>query len=141
SGSSSTSSIHVASRRIRPSARADVSRFLFVVPPFAGHVNVTVSVGYALRTRGHEVAWALHPSIVGRLLPRDATVYPLDEGLAVERMAEVRASWLPWVASLKLAAELMVGLARDMLPGVEAAIDDFGADVVVADHLALAGPF
>ena len=35
-----------------------MARFLFVVPPFAGHVNPTIPVAAELVSRGHEVAWA-----------------------------------------------------------------------------------
>ena len=40
-----------------------MSRFLFVVPPMAGHVNPTLPVGRELAARGHDVAWAGPPEV------------------------------------------------------------------------------
>ena len=34
-----------------------MSRFLFVVPPMARHVNPTLPVGRELAARSHDVAW------------------------------------------------------------------------------------
>lgn len=35
-----------------------MSKFLFVVPPFFGHINPSLSIGRTLLEKGHEVAWA-----------------------------------------------------------------------------------
>ena len=50
-----------------------MSRFLFVVPPFTGHVNPTIGVALELERRGHEVAWAGVPGATEALLPPGAT--------------------------------------------------------------------
>lgn len=50
-----------------------MKRFLFVVPPFAGHVYPTISVARKLAAEGHQVAWAGHAKAICDLLPRDAT--------------------------------------------------------------------
>ncbi|GDY39982.1 hypothetical protein SANT12839_008640 [Streptomyces antimycoticus] len=50
-------------------------RFLFVVPPLVGHVNPTLGVAAELTARGHQVAWAGMPEVVGRLTGQGATVY------------------------------------------------------------------
>ncbi|ETZ20495.1 hypothetical protein N824_05800 [Pedobacter sp. V48] len=34
-----------------------MSKFLFVVPPFFGHISPTLSVGASLIANGHEVKW------------------------------------------------------------------------------------
>lgn len=119
-----------------------MSRFLFVVPPLAGHVNPTAAVGAELAARGHGVAWAGHPGVVGPLLPAGATLYPAGDGLGPEALEEIHARWLHLrgFAALKaLWEEVLVPLAEAMAPGVGAAIDDFAPDVVVADQQALAG--
>ena len=54
-----------------------MSRFLFVVPPMAGHVNPTLAVGRELAARGHEVAWAGPEEVVAELMPREATFVPV----------------------------------------------------------------
>src|SRR5260221_6031595 len=34
-----------------------MAKFLFVVPPFFGHISPTLSIGASLITRGHDVKW------------------------------------------------------------------------------------
>jgi UDP:flavonoid glycosyltransferase YjiC (YdhE family) len=116
-----------------------VSRFLFVVPPLAGHVNPTVAVGAELTARGHEVAWAGHLGTLRPLLPPGARVFPvvLDP---LEARLRANGVGLSGFAALRfLWEEFIMPLAREMLPGVQAAIATFTPDVVVADQQALAG--
>lgn len=111
-----------------------MSRFLFVVPPLTGHVNPTISVGAELAARGHEVAWAGHPAS----LPPGRRVFPVIDA----DLQDGRDRWmgLRGAAALKFFwAEFLIPLTRAMLPGVEAAIESFEPDVVVADQQALAG--
>ena len=45
-----------------------MSKFAFIVPPFSGHVNPTLSLGASLLQNGHEVAWiSLDESLRERL--------------------------------------------------------------------------
>jgi MGT family glycosyltransferase len=115
-----------------------MSRFLFVVPPLTGHINPTVAVAAALRSSGHEVAWAGYPDVVGALVGPAARVYPCavpEFDAAPERTEKVRGP-----SALKLLWEsFLVPLTEAMAPGVRAAVDDFAPDVVVADQQALAG--
>ncbi|MDE0892701.1 MAG: glycosyltransferase, partial [Planctomycetota bacterium] len=46
-----------------------MARFLFVVPPMAGHTNPTLGVAAELRDRGHEVAWCGYAALLDELLP------------------------------------------------------------------------
>jgi MGT family glycosyltransferase len=117
-----------------------VNRFLFVVPPMAGHVNPTLAVGRELAARGHEVAWAGPEEVVAELLPPDATLLrvPLADG--VRDHIAARADDLGGAAALKhLVGEFLVPLAACMVPGVEAAVDRFRPDALVVDQQALAG--
>jgi UDP:flavonoid glycosyltransferase YjiC (YdhE family) len=119
-----------------------MSRFLIVVPPLAGHVNPTVAVGRELQRRGHEVAWAGHPELVAALLPADCRLWPAGADFSAEDMAGARARWLNLRAFAALAAlwdEVLIPLGAAMVDGVEAAVDGYGPDVVVADQQALAG--
>lgn len=116
-------------------------RFLYVVPPFAGHVNPTVSVAAELTRRGHEVAWCV-PAAGRALLPPDATVFPAGTE-PVGGYADLHARWLGLrgVAALRfLIEEALVPLARAMLPDVEAAVRAWRPDVLVCDQQAFAGP-
>jgi MGT family glycosyltransferase len=120
-----------------------VGRFLFVVPPLTGHVNPTVPLGRELAGRGHTVAWTGHTDVVAGLLPPSATFLPVAEAVPPEVSEAVAfhtsngtrgpagfmASW----------QEFVLPVARQMVPGVHAAIDGFGPDVLVVDQQALAG--
>ncbi|MGH8896255.1 MAG: glycosyltransferase, partial [Egibacteraceae bacterium] len=116
-----------------------MSRFLFVVPPLAGHVNPTVGVAAALARRGHQVAWAGLPALVKPLVGPQATVFdcagPLLGHSDMSRPAQIRGP-----AALKFLWEgFLCPLAEAMAPGVQTAVDRFNPDVVVADQQALAG--
>jgi MGT family glycosyltransferase len=117
-------------------------RFLFVVPPLTGHTNPTVSVARALASRGHEVAWVGHPGKVRPLLPPGARLFALPEQVAPEHAAAVedKARTARGAAALKfLWADFLVPLARQMLPGIDAAVTEYAPDVLCVDQQAVAG--
>jgi UDP:flavonoid glycosyltransferase YjiC (YdhE family) len=130
-----------------------MSRFLFVVPPMAGHINPTVAVGAELAARGHDVAWAGDPAPVRPLLADGARLFPMPgiearhfprpgEAFDARRHAE-RERRLPprGPEALRFFWEtFVIPLGHSMLPGVETAVARFKPDVVVADQQALAGP-
>ncbi len=121
-----------------------MARFLIVVPPFAGHVNPTISVGRALEHRGHSVAWCGLPGAVDRLLPADLTFLPAtperDDTEVALAAVSARATGLRGAAALRfLWADALLPLAHEMVAGVEHAVDRFEPDVLVADQQALAG--
>src|SRR4051794_2960099 len=117
------------------------SRFLFVFPPFVGHVGPALGVAEALAERGHEVAWVTHEAVVGSVL-KDATVYPAGDDFLdyiVEHLPE--RDRLKGLSGVRFLWEkVLVPLALAMVDPVRAAIDDFGPDVIVADQQAFAGP-
>jgi UDP:flavonoid glycosyltransferase YjiC (YdhE family) len=110
-----------------------VSRFLFVVPPFAGHINPTAGVAAELVCRGHQVAWAGASEVLESLV--DGEVYDCAVGLPRSRPDDLRG----FAALQYLWAQVLVPLADDMHSGVEAAVDQFCPDVVVVDQQAIAG--
>jgi MGT family glycosyltransferase len=119
-----------------------VSRFLVVVPPLAGHTVPTVALGGELIDRGHQVAWAGHAEIVGPLLPSGARLIPIEADLGGQTLRQVLPRWrgLRGVAAFRfLWAEFLIPLATSMVPGVVAAVEEFGPDVLVVDQQALAG--
>jgi MGT family glycosyltransferase len=119
-----------------------VGRFLFVVPPLAGHVNPTISVGRVLERRGHEVAWCGLPGLVEQLLPEDACFLPAGSPGADAHAAELRrrSGTLRAAAAFKFLWEgVLVPLAETMVDGVDAAVDGWAPDVVVVDQQTLAG--
>ena len=119
-----------------------VSRFLFVVPPFTGHVNPTIGVALELRARGHEVAWCGVPGTTEALLPEGSTFFSAvpDEVAAYVAEAGERRDDARGAAGFKfLQEEVLLPLAEHMVDGVDAAVDAFGADVLIVDQQALGG--
>lgn len=119
-----------------------MSRFLFVVPPLAGHINPAAAVGAELTARGHNVAWAGYPGALAPLLPDDAHVFPVLDDAFAEMLRTERERWLTLrgAAVLKFFWEdFVIPLGHAMLPGVKSAVASFAPDVLVADQQALAG--
>ena len=96
-----------------------MSRFLFVVPPFAGHINPVLAVADELTRHGHEVAWAGH---------RDPSAIA-DRPPGLRGFAALKFLW----------ERSLIPLATAMLPEVLRVAAEFRPDVVVADQQALAG--
>ncbi|MCU4187009.1 glycosyltransferase [Acidiferrimicrobium sp. IK] len=119
-----------------------MARVLIVVPPLAGHVYPTVTLGAELARRGHHVAWAGPAAGVAPRLAPGQALYDtnpeidrnsLDAGLR-------RGAGQRGVVALKsLWEDVLLPLARAMLPGVTRAIEGHDPDVVIADQQALAG--
>jgi MGT family glycosyltransferase len=119
-----------------------MGRFMIVVPPLVGHTNPTVSLGNELLARGHDVAWAGHPEVADLLSP-GATLFPVADAPPPEIVEAAAARNVAAVGgALGFKAvweEIVLPLARHMVPGVEAAADSFGPDVMVVDQQALGG--
>ena len=115
-------------------------RFLFILPPFAGHVVPAAAVGGELIRRGHEVAWATYP-IVDELLPAGGERHLFSSAFAPDDFLHAReASGGRWMAGLKAFwTDVMMPLTREMLPQAERAIEEVRPDVVVVDQQALGG--
>lgn len=112
-----------------------VSRFLFVAPPLAGHVNPTAGLARELAERGHQVAWAGSELALRPLLGPDAAVYPTGSRLLREQAARgypaIRSLW----------EEFIVPYARFTAKAVDKAVLAYQPDVVVSDEHAPAGAF
>jgi UDP:flavonoid glycosyltransferase YjiC (YdhE family) len=132
-------------QRRRGTIREDttMSRFLFVAAPRPGRIRPLARVVRALAARGHEVAWAGDPDVLAHLVAPPAMVFPTGH-VAADRTVDLAAAWP--VAGLRSPVgvilhwqDYLLPLARHMLPGVRAAVDALGPDVVVVDQDALAG--
>ncbi|HEY8544746.1 MAG TPA: glycosyltransferase, partial [Acidimicrobiales bacterium] len=118
-----------------------MSRFLFVVPPLAGHVNPTVSVGRELARRGHDVAWTGLPG-VDALLPPGSPFLPAGSPAALGHVDDLRrrSQGLRAAAAFKFLWEhVLLPLAYAMVDGVDEVVAAWAPDVVVADQQTLAG--
>lgn len=119
-----------------------MTRFLFVVPPFTGHVNPTVAVAAELVRRGHEVAWAGVPGATESLLPDGARFFsavPDEVAGYIAEVGEARPDARGAAAFKFLQEEVLLPLADHMVAGVDAAVEAFEADVLVVDQQALGG--
>jgi MGT family glycosyltransferase len=116
-----------------------VSRFLFVVPPLAGHVNPTIGVAAALVRRGHQVAWAGQPDVVRALVGSHATLYPCAAP-SLDDDAAHRPPTMRGPAALKFLWErILIPLAELMVADVRAAVAAFGPNALIVDQHAVAG--
>ena len=119
-----------------------MARFLFVVPPFTGHVNPTISVAAELVERGHVVAWTGVPGATEALVPPGAAFLPAtsaEVAAAVDEMGDRRPDLRGAAAFKFLQEDVLLPLADHMVGGVDAAVDAFAPDVTVVDQQALAG--
>lgn len=119
-----------------------MSRFLFVVPPFTGHVNPTIPVAAELAARGHEVAWTGLPGLLEEMVPAGATflpaatqAYAAEVALRTDRRPDLRGA----AAYKFLTEEVLTPMCHVMVDGVENAVESFGADVLVSDQQTWAG--
>jgi zeaxanthin glucosyltransferase len=110
-----------------------MSRFLFVVPPLAGHAYPAAAVTMTLSERGHEVSWVGSEARLRPFLGPDVPVHPTG-------MRAYRSQLDVGIAAVKsLWENFVVPFARNMLPAVDKVVQGYQPDVVVADGLALAG--
>lgn len=124
-----------------------MARYLFVFPPFVGHVMPAAGVAGELTRRGHEVAWVVHASAVGHLLvgngdgPGDTVVHDVgDEHLVQLGELLPEHDRLRGPASLQFLWErVLVPLTEAMRAPVHDAVDSFRPDVVLSDQQAFAG--
>jgi MGT family glycosyltransferase len=114
-------------------------RFLFVVPPLAGHAAPLVALAAELAGRGHQVAWAGHPAGAAPLLTPRARLFPTR---VTARLGRARVAWLSLrgpAALRSLWEDLIIPVGHAMVPGIETAVEQFRPDVIVTDRRTPAG--
>ncbi|MFN1215635.1 glycosyltransferase [Chryseobacterium kwangjuense] len=123
------------------------SKFLFVVPPFFGHISPTLSVGASLIARGHEVKWFGITPVDSKHIPEGGSyIYPEEDlipyqeeiGRILKRQDDGPACSGPEVMKLAL-EETYVPFAKMMMPGLERLMDSWKPDVLVNDCIAFGG--
>lgn len=123
------------------------SKFLFVVPPFFGHVSPTLSVGASLIARGHEVKWFGITPLDSKHIPEGGSYFypeedliPYQEEIAriLKRQDDGPACSGPEVMKLAL-EETYVPFAKMMMPGLTRLTEHWMPDVIVNDCITFGG--
>ena len=123
------------------------SKFLFVVPPFFGHVSPTLSVGASLIARGHEVKWFGITPLDNKHIPEGGSYFypeedliPYQEEIAriLKRQDDGPACSGPEVMKLAL-EETYVPFAKMMMPGLTRLTENWMPDVIVNDCITFGG--
>nr|WP_294872045.1 nucleotide disphospho-sugar-binding domain-containing protein [uncultured Pedobacter sp.] len=124
-----------------------MSKFLFVVPPFFGHISPTLSIGASLIAKGHEVKWLGVIPLSDAHIPEGGEyIYPQED--LVEHQEELQkilkrqddgpACSGPEVMKLAL-EETYVPIARIMMKGLGKYVDAWKPDVIINDCITFAG--
>ncbi|WP_257667604.1 glycosyltransferase [Parapedobacter tibetensis] len=122
-------------------------KYLFVVPPFFGHISPTLSVGASLLQRGHQVAWTglipLDDSHIPKggeyILPTDELAMHQEEITRILRRQD-DGPRLSGAETWKLALEeTYIPFCRIMMNGLERVVDDYAPDVIISDCITFAG--
>jgi len=124
-----------------------MKKYLFVVPPFFGHISPTLSVGASLLARGHKVAWVGIQEIAAKHVPAGGEfIVPhaeLEEHLPEIQRILKRQDDGPHISgaeTLKLALEeTYMPFCRFIMKGLERIVDEFQPDVIVSDCITFAG--
>lgn len=123
------------------------AKFLFVVPPFFGHISPTLSVGASLIARGHQVKWFGITPLAQEHIPIGGSYFYPEEDLApyqdelqriLKRQDDGPSCSGPEVMKLAL-EETYVPFAKMMMPGLETLVNDWRPDVLVNDCITFGG--
>lgn len=123
------------------------SKFLFVVPPFFGHISPTLSVGASLIARGHEVKWFGITPLDSKHIPEGGSYFYPEEDLVpyqdeiariLKRQDDGPACSGPEVMKLAL-EETYVPFAKMMMPGLTRLTENWQPDVLVNDCITFGG--
>ncbi|MDU1904284.1 MAG: glycosyltransferase [Dysgonomonas sp.] len=124
-----------------------MGKFLFIVPPLAGHVNPTLGLGAKLLERGHQVGWISFDPALGQKIPEDADFLLLESDIdeaekekIKNELIEVGKQAVYGLDSLKFLYEkVLIPMNSRMLEGVRRLIDDYQPDVIINDQQIFAG--
>lgn len=124
-----------------------MAKFLFVIPPFWGHINPTLSIGGTLLERGHEVAWAGMTQLNTELFPSDAQYFYMEKTESknkeeIERiiLLQNKGANMPALEALKLGLEdTYIPFAKMMIDEFNEIVDQYEPDVIINDCITFVG--
>ena len=124
-----------------------MSKFLFVIPPFWGHINPTLSIGGTLLERGHDVAWAGMTKLNMKLFPLGAKYFYMEKTESknkkeIERiiLLQNKGANMPALEALKLGLEdTYIPFAKMMIDEFNEIVEQYKPDVIVNDCITFVG--
>lgn len=124
-----------------------MAKYLFVVPPFFGHISPLLTIGARLLAKGHGVIWTGLAHVDDKLLPGKNLYWLMEEEWEAHReqiehilaLQDLGASYSVFEAAKMAMEDTAIPFTHIMLPGVQRAIDKWKPDFIVSDCLALAG--
>lgn len=123
-----------------------MGRFMFVVPPFFGHISPTLSVGAGLLAKGHQVMWVGMKELPDEyipeggkyIVPQELTEHEEEIQKILRRQDEGPA--LSMAETLKLALEeTYLPFCRLLMKGLFRLVDEFQPVVIIHDCITFAG--
>ena len=122
-------------------------KYLFVIPPFQGHINPTLSIGRTLLERGHTVTWAGMTNLDKELFPKGGEYYYMEKTWKENRkeieriiLLQNKGANMPALEALKLGLEdTYIPFARMMLDEFNELTDQYQPDVIVNDCITFVG--
>lgn len=124
-----------------------MGKFLFIVPPLAGHVNPTLGLGAELIKKGHDVAWVSFDVRLESKIPDGAEFLLLEADISESEKEKIRQELIEvgkkavyGLDSLKfLYDEVLIPMNAGMLDGIKKLIDQYEPDIIVTDQQIFAG--
>lgn len=119
-----------------------MAKYLFVVPPFPGHINPTLGIGEKLLDRGHKVGWISIDPAFEQEIPTNGDFilleFPMDEveqKKVEQHLEDLSKRSVYGLDSLKfLYEEVLVPMNTKMLDPIIQTLDDYQPDVIINDH-------
>jgi len=124
-----------------------MSRFLFIVPPFLGHINPTLGIGGSLLEKGHKVTWIGLKEIPNEFIPDGGRFVVIqqeaDQQERLDCILDKQDSGPSMVSVdiLKFAMEeTYIPFCDMMMNGVLDIIDEFKPHIILHDENMFCGP-
>ena len=124
-----------------------MAKYLFVVPPFFGHISPMITLGTRLIEMGHNVYWTGLTQIEDEFFPFKGAYIQLEleyrenhkEVEQILAMQDQGPNLSVFEAAILATEGTAIPFAKIMMSGIERLISEFRPDIIVNDCLALAG--
>lgn len=122
-----------------------MAKYLIVVPPFYGHISITLAIGTELAKKGHTVHWFCLKELSNIFVPENSKFIVPQAFINSEQVQAIcdvpNRHYISVFKSMKvLLEEAAIPLSRLMMPVLENYVKEFKPNVIISDQLAFAGP-